>query len=399
MQVVITPPDLTDYQEAILGNQARFTVTAAATKCGKTFSHIWWLFKEAHLGEKGNEFWWVAPVYSQAKIAYNRMKAKIVGVVGYSTNESDLTISTPIGTVIRFKSAEKPDNLYGEDVYAAVFDEYTRAREEAWIALRSTLTATKGKCKFIGNVKGKNNWGYKLAMRAKNGEANYAFFKVTAYDAVKAGVLELAEVEQAKHDLPERAFNELYLAEPAEDGSNPFGYDHIRACIKPMSKEPTAYYGVDLAKKQDWTVIIGLDKDGNQSYFERFQMPWGETRQRIVQVIGKAHALIDSTGVGDPVVEEIAKVCPNVKGINYSAGHRTKQQLMEGLAMSIQSGNIAYEDGIIVDELLSFEFEYSASGNINYSAPSGFTDDCVNALALANRCKLQNPYFKRVFLG
>lgn len=61
----------------------------------------------------------------------------------YNFNESNLIIKCPNGAEIHFKSADNADNLYGEDVYACVFDEAPRAKEEAWFALRSTLTATE----------------------------------------------------------------------------------------------------------------------------------------------------------------------------------------------------------------------------------------------------------------
>jgi len=42
-------------------------------------------------------------------------------------------------------------------------------------------------------------------------------------------------------------------------------------------QEPTIQYGVDLAKSQDWTVIIGLDDTGVVTQFERWQgIPWSE---------------------------------------------------------------------------------------------------------------------------
>jgi hypothetical protein len=62
--------------------------------------------------------------------------------------------------IISFKSGEKPDNLYGEDVWAVVVDEASRTREEAYWALRSTLTATGGPIRIIGNVKGRKNCFY-----------------------------------------------------------------------------------------------------------------------------------------------------------------------------------------------------------------------------------------------
>ena len=49
--IQIIRPRLTAYQQAILQSIARFTVTTASTKIGKTFSHLWWLFEQAGLRE------------------------------------------------------------------------------------------------------------------------------------------------------------------------------------------------------------------------------------------------------------------------------------------------------------------------------------------------------------
>lgn len=310
------------------------------------------------------------------------------GATGYSVNKTRLSVTCPNGAVISFKSAEKPDNLYGDDVFCAVFDEASRAREEAWFALRSTLTKTRGKCKLIGNAKGKKNWFYKLGAKARGGEPNYEYHKITAWDAVNAGILEREEVEQAQRDLPEEVFNELYLAEPREDGTNPFGFDAIGRCVKPLSKEPAEYFGIDLAKYKDWTVIVGLDKYGQISFFDRFQKDWEQTTQRIIDVVGRKKALIDSTGVGDPIVERVQKECREAEGFKYSQD--SKQKLMEGLAVAIQKGEVSIIEGILQEELEAFEFSYSNRG-VKYEAPAGFTDDCVNALGLANKIREFNP--------
>lgn len=379
--IEIERPKLADYQKAILNSKARYTITEASTKAGKTFSHLWWLFEQANNPPKiGANYWWIAPVYSQAQIAFSRVKRVVAQSGVFRINESSLFIETPAGAFIWFKSAEKPDNLYGEDVYAAVFDEFTRAREAAWIALRTTLTATKAPCKFIGNVKGKGNWGYKLGLKARAGEPGYEYFKITAYDAVAAGILDAEEIEQAKRDLPEHAFRELYLAEALDDMANPFGIKFIEKCIKPISRNTPTSYGVDLAKSVDWTVIIGLDDNGDICFFERWQSDWGQTRRRLVQIIGSTPAYIDSTGVGDPIVEDIKLSCSQVEGYHFSQG--SKQQIMEGLVVGVQNGKVSILDGIMREEMESFEFEYTRTG-VKYRAPEGMHDDMVCALALA----------------
>lgn len=379
--IEIVRPKLTSYQKAILYSPARFTVTKGATKIGKTFPHLFWLFERAHdEKKKGANYWWVAPVHSQAKIAFNRLR-RVCVQLGYRINESELFIETGVDSRMWFKSADNPDNLYGEDVYAVVFDEFTRAKEQAWHAIRSTLTATHGVCKFIGNSKGRKNWGHKLWLKAKAGEPGYEAFKVTAYDAVKEGILTAEEIEQAKRDLPDLAFRELYLAEDLEDQANPFGVQNIASCVKPLSSEVPICFGVDLAKSVDWTVITGLDKNGDVCFFERFQKPWPETTARVIEIVGDLPANIDSTGVGDAIYESVKLKCPQAQGFKFT--QTSKQQIMEGLALSIQKNDISVLSGVMQDELDSYEFVYGRTG-VKYSAPEGVHDDAVCSLALVN---------------
>lgn len=392
----IIRPKLAPYQQAIIESPARYTLTEASTKVGKTFSHLWWLFEQSGAPPKpGAHYWWVAPVFGQAEIAFNRLKRFLGGSSDFKVNLSDLKVETPVESILEFKSAEKPDNLYGEDVYAAVFDEFTRAREAAWIALRTTLTATKAPCKFIGNVKGKGNWGYRLGVKARSGEPGYAYFKITAYDAVAAGILDAAEIEQAKRDLPENAFRELYLAEALDDMANPFGIRFIQNCIKPLSQRPPSCFGVDLAKSVDWTVVVGLDDQGNISFYDRWQSDWSQTRRRLIQIIGSKPAYIDSTGVGDPIVEDVKKQCPRADGYHFSS--TGKQQIMEGLSVAVQNGKVSILDGVMKEEMESFEFMYTRTG-VKYSAPEGMHDDTVCALALANH-KFSNKTAPSMFGG
>jgi phage FluMu gp28-like protein len=378
---------LTSYQKDILDCEERFTITAASTKTGKTASHIIWLFEQALNCKDGQSVWWVAPVYQQAEIAFRRMKNQVTDKAFFLSNETKLLLTLPTGARIEFKSGEKPDNLYGDDVYAAVIDEASRMREESWYALRSTLTATQGKCKLIGNVKGKKNWFYKLGERARQGEAEYKYFKITAYDAAREGIISEAEIEQAKRDLPDYVFRELYLAEPADDKSNPFGLDAIRKCIAPLSNKPAVSFGIDLAKYTDWTVITGLDSENRVCYSDRFQNDWSQTKQRIISVVGKTPAYIDATGIGDPIVEDLQKILPKIFGFKYTT--QSKQQLIESLVMEIQANTIRFPDEPYGSELENFEFEYTRTG-VRYTAPPGLHDDAVNSLALANDCKKHN---------
>ncbi len=361
------------------GRPARYGVIEASTKSGKTVGCMVWLAEQAMRGRPGWNYWWLAPVASQAEIAFRRLMR---GLPRHLTvaNRSRLTLTLANGAVIWFKTAEKPDSLYGEDVHAAVIDEASRCRVESWHALRSTLTATRGPVRIIGNVSGRRNWAYRLARRAEAGEAGMAYARITAHDAVAAGVLDAAEIEDAKRQLPDGVFRELYLAEASDDDGNPFGLAAIRACIDEMSTAPAEAWGWDLAKRVDWTVGVALDGRARVCGFARFQVPWAETKQRILAATD-APALVDSTGVGDPVLEDLQRD-GNGRFAGFTFHQTSKQRLMEALAVAIQQTRITFPKGPIVSELENLVFEYGRTG-VRYTAPPGLHDDCVMALALA----------------
>ena len=372
-------PPMYPLQERAFFTDKRYSLIEAGTKFGKTVGGIAWLIEQALLG-KWSEYWWVAPVYSQAEIAYKRMKRGLDSRI-VDANNSKLSLTLLNGNQIACKSAEKPDNLYGEDVGAAVMDEASRQREEAWHAMRTTLTATRGPVRIVGNVKGRKNWFYRMARQAEAGEPDMLFTRITADDAVEAGVIVREEVEQAKRVLPEKVFRELYMAEASDDEGNPFGVEAVRARKRPLSGEPVEAIGIDLAKSVDWTVVIGLDAEGNVALFDRFQLPWQDTIQRIDRLVGFGSALVDSTGVGDPILEQLQRQADGTyEGYHFSS--TSKQKLMEGLAMAIHQDRVGYPEGTILSELEEFEYVYSRTG-VKYSAPEGFHDDCVCALALA----------------
>lgn len=374
-------PPLYPRQHAAIFDPARYTVIEASTKAGKTVGCMVWLLKQAwETGAPGRNYWWVAPVSEQAAIAFKRIRLGLDIKPRPAVNLTSRTITLPNGATLWFKSGDKPDSLYGEDVFAAVIDEASRVKEDAWHAVRSTLTKTRGPVRIIGNVKGRKNWAYQIARKAESGAPDMSYHRLTAYDAVAGGVLAAEEVEDARRTLPEHVFRELYLAEPCDDGGNPFGLAAIAACIAPLSDAPPVCWGWDLAKSQDWTVGVALDREGRVCRFERFQAPWNDTKRRILAATGNTPALVDSTGVGDPVLEDLQRSGGAFTGFKFTS--TSKQQLMEGLQGAIHEGRIRFPDGPIRQELDVFEYEYTRAG-VRYAAPPGLHDDCVMALALA----------------
>lgn len=377
-EVVYQRPWVYPKQRDAIFHDKRYGLIEASTKSGKTVGCLIWLAEQA-MRHAGN-YWWVAPSYPQTEIGYRRMKEAFRESGLAEPNESRLTLTLPNRAVVWFKTGEKPDLLYGEDVWAVVVDEGSRVREEAWHALRSTLTATRGPARIIGNVKGRKNWMYRMARRAEAGAADMHYAKLTWQDAVEAGVLDAEEVEDARRNLPEAVFNELYACEPSEDGGNPFGLQHIAACIGPLSSNSPVVWGWDLARAHDYTVGVGIDRNGHVCRIERWQTDWEHTMVQILSHVGGTPSYVEQNGVGDAPVELLRKQRESIRGFLTTA--QSKQALMEGLAVAIQQHRTQFPDGILVSELRSFEYEVTRTG-VRYSAPEGCFDDCVMAFAIA----------------
>ena len=364
-------------QEKILQADRRFIVVMCGRRFGKSELSQILIIKEAL---KGGSVAYVTPTYGLAQVFFERL-AK---VLPFKNNISKLKIYCPNEGSIEFFTGERLDNLRGRKFHLVIIDEaaFISDLEDGWNnSIRPTLTDYEGRAVFLSTPRGKNFF-YSLFM--KQGENDWQSFKFSTYDNPH---INPREIDEARIQLPEVVFNQEYLADPAENSANPFGNAFIKRCIKPISAQPIVCYGIDLAKSVDFTVVVGLDNNGNVAYFDRFQLDWHNTKETIKR-LPPAPIIVDSTGVGDPILEDLLREGVNIEGLKFTS--QSKQQLMEGLASAIQQARIGFPEGVIVDELDVFEYQFTANG-VRYSAPSGFHDDCVMALALA----WQNHNIKR----
>jgi hypothetical protein len=366
-------------QQAVLDSPARFRILMCGRRFGKSV-----VAKMEALTTccNGHRVAYITPTYLLARTFYSELDKVLPDTV--YRNASALIFEFN-GGQIRFFTGENLDRMRGLAFHLAIMDEasFIPALEDGWLnAIRPTLTDYKGKAIFLSTPKGKNYF-YSLYLKGAGGDADWASFKFTTYDNPH---IDPSEIDAARSMVPEVAFRQEYLADPSENSANPFGLQMIRQCTFPMSERAPVAFGIDLAKAVDWTVIVGLDDAGNVCYLDRFQRDWRQTREAILRLPNVPTA-IDSTGVGDPIFEDIAREGRNVVGYKFSAP--SKQVLMDGLMSAIHQRKMTFPEGIITRELEIFEYTYTSSG-VRYSAPSGFTDDAVMALGLAWWCREQN---------
>lgn len=364
-------------QQRVIDGAARFNVLECGRRFGKTKLGM---FLNVRMALKGHPVAWFAPTYKYLPEVW-RETVRTLKPLSPKISVQERRIELPTGGVWDFWSLDDSDAGRGRKYKRVVIDEAGIVRElnAAWNeAIRPTLADLQGDAWFLGTPKGRNYF-HRLFTRGEAGaDPEWKSWRLptTANPYIKP-----AEIEAARRGTLPSVFDQEYLGIPADDGGNPFGLDAIRRNTRTeLADGPVAAWGIDLAKSQDYTAAVGLNGAGETCALERWQADWAQTRRRLLDMIGDTPALIDSTGVGDPIVEDMQRERYTIQGFKFT--RPSKQQLMEGLAAAFQRNEVAVPEGWLVNELESFEFEYTPGG-VRYSAPSDTHDDGVCALALA----------------
>lgn len=336
--------------------------------------------------EPNKNIWVVSPTYDLSQKVFNYVVRWFALAApsqrGGISNRPYPKIKTASGSMLECKSAENPTSLLGEELDLLIIDEASRVPRRVWEQfLFPTLASRKGSAIFISTPMGKN-WFYEEWIKAKDHNAAFNFPSYTN------PTFSHEEWDRAKEKLPEDIFKQEYEAAFLEDAAALF--KGVRDIIGPTTEEPNNEHsyimGVDLGKHNDFTVLTVLDTYNNHVvYIERFnKIDYNLQKERIKAVAARYHArvLIDSTGVGDPIYEDLRRDNLMVEDYKYT-GTKAKANLIDKLSIFIQQKRIripAHSE--LIDELESFGYTITDSGTIKYSAPNGYHDDCVNSLAL-----------------
>lgn len=388
-------------QQKIIDGQARFTCITAGRRFGKTLVASYLALRQLWLTDK--TIWIAAPTYDLAKKTWRYLYGWVLREFpNMKINQANLTIENPATrSILELKTTENPASCIGSGVDFLIVDEASRVKEVVWQeALYPTLSDKMGKAFLISTPKGKN-WFYRLYIKGRGEEPDYASFTFQTKDN-KALPHLAEEQEKAKKELPENVYRQEYEAAFLEDQGQVF--QGIQKCVDGVLEEPQEekqyILGVDVAKYQDYTVVVVLDLTTFRVVgFERWnKLDWDFSRQKIEKIsesYNNALIVIDSTGVGDPLAEALKR---NGRGVEeYKYTNATKRYLIENLALKIQQGGVKFPNiQVLIDELEIFGYEYSPiSRNVVYNAPEGAHDDCVNALALALYGAGHYPWSKR----
>jgi hypothetical protein len=124
-------------------------------------------------------------------------------------------------------------------------------------------------------------------------------------------------------------------------------------------------------------------KVGKQERFN--QIDYNLQKSRIISIYskyGRPDVTIDSTGVGDPVSDDLSKDIQNLE--RYTFTQKSRMDLLTNLQLLIQQQKIKIpNDPILISELKSFEYDISDNGKIGARCDDKLHDDTVMSLALA----------------
>lgn len=328
------------------------------------------------------------PTYRQAKtvmwdtLVNDHIPREIIA----KKNDSELAIHYKNGVIQRFIGTEDPDRHRGTNPFDVVLDEYSEMQEQIWTAIfQPVLMENGGSASFVFTPKGKNH-SWKILELAKQNPLWFSSIK-TVRDT---NVFTPDELEEIKRNTPQALYNQEYMCEFLE-GAGQF-FRRIRDNTYDPNKTNLTttgdfQLGVDLAKYQDWSVLTPFNLNTFYAYpQDRFnQVDWNLQEARIEATARRysdAKVMIDSTGVGDPIVENLIARDLNIEPFKFTEVSRTN--LLNNLAMCIEQDKIKLpnDDGLI-SELESMRYELSERGKIKITVPSGMHDDRVMSLALA----------------
>lgn len=387
-----------EYQREIHEDPTRFKVVVRGRRGGKTEEEIQGAVMDAVC--KPGRHWLVGPSYRQIKsIVWTRLKAVLDVDRDWIFNEQELYAHNPnilddkgTPTRIELKGADKEDTLVGVALKTLRMDEAALIKKNVWSqVLRPMLNDYQAPAYFYSTPRGKN-WFYDLYMRGVKGDNGWKSWRqpTSINKYIKA-----EEIEESKRDMSSLMFSQEYLADFLSDETGVF--KKIRQCTVGVYKEPVdgRFYvmGIDLAKTVDFTVLTVMDSVTREVVaWERFHdLSWGIQKFKIQQLAIKynnALCVIDSTGIGDPIVDDLQmsglSIWYEAERPGFKFTNDSKNRLVNNLAICLEQRRITFpNEPILIDELNSYEYTITDGGKITYSAPDGKHDDTVISLALA----------------
>lgn len=383
---------LTDYvphdaQLVIHASDRRFRIIVTGRRFGKTLCLAADIINRAH--NFGGNYGWLCPSYLTGEHGLQAIRdiaGSFVDIGGRAPAVAKVPTVDGGTAKIWFLSADNPDSIRGYGFDGIVVDEAASIPTDVWTyAIRPTIAQTMGWAVLMSTPKGRN-WFFDMFTKGRDkSEPDYASFRFRSIDNP---TFPMEEWEEAQRSLPADVFRQEYMGDFLADSAGVF-HDPESCIVEQAGKRMgDVVVGCDLAKHQDHTVLIAMDRtSGDCLEMERFNhLDWPIQKERIIAFYRRWPGLLvmDATGAGDPIYDDLKLSIPRILPFKFS--NQSKAHLIQRLIVAIEQKQITWPRAweTLTDELKRYEYDITANGAITYNAPGGYHDDCVVSLALAN---------------
>jgi len=332
--------------------------------------------------------------------------------VGYKYKIAEHAYHLTNGSIIACRSGDQYDNLRGPNVDFLWIDEAAYVKEEAWFICEDRLAATEGDI-ILTTTTDTRNWIWDLCLdggmppsmeygvfqsKGENGKRDHRYF-ISHWPTWHFPWVSEEWIANVKKKRPRSIFDRDIGALFTSHGTAVFNYLWEALSRAPLVKSNDAKYviGLDLAKEQDFTVLTIMDGDGRVFKVLRFQkIDYRIQVKRIAEQakLWNACVVLDKANVGNVIQELLREEKVQIQCVDMNSSE-VKTSLIQSLQIAFENKSIKLIDpkslwGTREDKQMYEELGYYATKltpgrkQLSYGAPSGFHDDCVVSIALAN---------------
>lgn len=311
--LTLTLPRRLTWQQQVVREAKRFNVVCIGRRAGKSTLGI---DRCATRETLAYPVGWFSPTYRMLTEIWREANRILTPIVARRSAQ-DHRLEFVTGGVLEFWSLDNPDVARGRKYRRVIVDEAAMipALMDAWnYVLRPTLTDYGGDAYFLSTPKGRNGFWQMWQWGVDPEQSEWSAWQMPSH---VNGKIDPAEFDAMKDTLPEMAYRQEILAEFLENEGSVFR--NIKACMNaPLDVKPEDHWnhyviaGLDLAKQNDFTTIsIGCRDCRVEIARDRFnQVDYLFQVERIKTICQKWNVqslLVDSTGVGSPILEQLQR--------------------------------------------------------------------------------------------
>jgi hypothetical protein len=375
-------------QRQVLAEAKRFNVLAMGRRWGKTVIGCDRIVRPVL---EGYPTAWFAPTFKLEMESWRTLQQVLAPVIT-SRNNAEYRLEVRGGGSLTLFSldGDVSDTVRGRAFKRVVIDEAACVKQlkSVWEnAIRATLADHQGDAFFLSTPRGMNDFKAFWDRGQDPERDDWASWQMPTSTNP---TISPDEIESARHDLTEGAFNQEYLAlfvnwegavfrrvlecATAERKDGPeHGHEYVIGADWGRSNDYTVFSVVDVTAR----CMVDMDRSNRVDYVvQRGRLQALCDRWRPSQIIAELNS------IGQPICEELQRAGLPIKG--FTTTNASKAEIIEALALAFEQGSIGIlNDPVLLGELQAFAAEQLPGGMLRYAAPGGGHDDCVMSLALA----------------